>query len=70
MDICPKVGHVVRPSKDLRKAYAGIDDLVMGDADSAVGIVLECIGISCKVYWQTGVTGVLHRTGLEVVSDG
>ena len=69
MDICPKVGHVVRPSKEVR----GFDpawDSQIGDLTTAVGIVVECVGIRCKVHWQSGNTCELPRRELEVISDG
>ena len=65
----PRVGHVVRPVKHVRDAYEG-EDILLGNLSSAVGIVTECIGIRCKVYWQTGVTTEHPRIELEVISNG
>jgi len=67
--ICPKVGHVVRPSREVR----GFDpawDSQIGDLTTAVGIVVECVGIRCKVHWQSGNTCELPRRELEVISVG
>ena len=59
----PKVGDLVRLDKlaqDELDAY--------GQPWANVGLVVECVGIRCKVDWTNGVTTRPMRSVLEIIN--
>jgi hypothetical protein len=62
--IKPTVGDLVRLDKlaqDELDAY--------GQPWANVGLVVECVGIRCKVDWTNGVTTRPMRSVLEVINE-
>lgn len=62
--IKPTVGDLVR-----------LDELAQDELDAYgqpwdnVGLVVECVGIRCKVDWTNGVTTRPMRSVLEVINE-
>jgi len=62
----PKVGDLVRLDKLAQdeldaSAFAAVFPLT-------VGLVVECVGIRCKVDWTNGVTTRPMRSVLEIIN--
>ena len=59
----PKVGDLVRLDKLVQ------DELdAYGQPWANVGLVVECVGIRCKVDWTNGVTTRPMRSVLEIIN--
>ena len=58
----PKVGDLVRLDKLAQEELGG------GGYSACVGLIVECVGIRCKVNWTNGVTTRPQRDILEIIN--
>ena len=59
----PKVGDLVRLDPEARTELDA-----SGQPWQGVGLVVECVGIRCKVDWTNGITTRPMRSVLEVIN--
>ena len=59
----PKVGDLVRLDPEARTVPS-----LPASSWQVVGLVVECVGIRCKVNWTNGVTTRPWRDVLEVIN--
>lgn len=59
----PKVGDLVRLDPEART-----EPRASGQPWQDVGLVVECVGIRCKVNWTNGITTRPERDVLEIIN--
>ena len=59
----PRVGDLVKLNQEIvdAKGYSGP---AVGD----IGVILECVGIRCRVLWSRGADTKPERSVLEIVN--
>ena len=58
----PKVGDLVRLDKLAQEELGG------AGYSACVGLIVECVGIRCKVNWTNGMTTRPQRDILEIIN--